>query len=558
MRIQPALTLMNFLSKTLRLSNAMRPVDAFPLAVFRIILAVTFWVWATKFLSDDNWRILFVDPHMLFKYAGFEWVEAWRGNGMWWHFQLTRCAAVCLGIGLFTRVSAATLALSMAYVILVERHIYNNHDYLLGCTAGLCVFLPCDARWSVAAKFRRWRTSRRKTNDRDSSQRRITETGSMHRWQWWLLRFQLGVPYVFGGIAKLDSDWLAGQPAGMYLGPHTDLPVLGTLFEQPIAPIVMAYGGLFFDLTIVPGLMWRWTRPIAIAAALMFHLTNATIFQIGVFPWFMLATLFVFFPLKSLTRWTQRLSPRKASNPLVEEKENSNLPTGRNDPSVLQSSLIGEPGMQGRRLRWSMLNARSRWAIQLAVVYVVIQLLLPIRPWVLPGNPSWNERGQRFSWRMMLRHKDCLLWYCVQSDSESLFVPAKHVMSPNQLQRAPRDPELIRQAADKIQSLAEQIGYPECRVYALALVSLNGRPPRLMVNPDVDLTQVQRGWLRDDWVLQYTGDLPKVVRREPLDRWWQLIQMPKQFSELSELRPSEAEAKFDALSAAEQERVSGG
>ena len=132
-------------------SKAMRPVDAIPLAVFRFVLGVTYWFWTTGYLVEGRWQILFQQPLMLFKYGGFEWVTLWPGDGIWWHFQIARVAAVCFAIGLLTRCSAFVLSFSMTHVLLVERQIYNNHDYLLACTAMLCVFLPCNCAASIDA-----------------------------------------------------------------------------------------------------------------------------------------------------------------------------------------------------------------------------------------------------------------------------------------------------------------------------------------------------------------------------------------------------------------------
>ncbi|MEO1615648.1 MAG: HTTM domain-containing protein [Planctomycetota bacterium] len=473
-------------------------MDAAPLAVLRLILGITFWFWATGYLVDDRWRVYFLEPLMLFKYGGFEWVTLWPGEGIWWHFQITRLVAVCFALGLMTRVSAAVLAASMAYVLLVERQIYNNHDYLLACTAMLCVFLPCGRRLSIDG----WLSSRLFASKQQST---------MPLWIWALVRFQLGMPYVFGAIAKLDTDWLAGQPAGLFVGARTEMPWIGPLFESPAAPYVMAWGGFFFDLLIVPALLWKKTRPLGVLAALAFHLTNATIFQIGVFPWFMLATLYVFFPVGFIPAILKRIKPAKID-------EESKRP--------------------------SIASRRERLLAAFAALYVLVQLMLPIRPWVLPGNPSWNERGQRFAWRMMLRHKDCLLWFKLETKDDFLFVPAGKVMTPNQKQRAPRDPELVRQAALRLQAMAAELGQTECRVYALNLVSLNGRPACAIIDPDADLTKVRRGWWKDDWVIQDPGPLPKSPWRMPLDLWWEEVPVPERFGLLTKMRPSQAEAAF--------------
>lgn len=482
-----------------------------PLAVFRFVLGVTFWFWATNFLSDDRWRILFVQPAMLFKYAGFEWVALWPGDGMWWHFQIARVAGILLALGLASRLNALVLSGSMAYVILVERQLYNNHDYLLACTALVCSFLPCGQSLSLDSLIAtRWRRMRGDDSAADPS---------MPRWQWWLLRFQLGMPYVFGSIAKLDMDWLMGQPAGMFVASRVNTPVIGGLFQLPYAAQFMAYGGLAFDLLIVPALLWKPTRIAGVVAAAAFHLTNATIFQIGVFPWFMLASLFVFFP----DDFIARMLGRKLSS---DKKKTEDV----------------------RFLSWT-----KTLGFNLAVLYVIVQLVLPVRPWLLPGNPSWNERGHRFAWRMMLRHKECLLWFKLESDSDYLFAPANLVMTPNQVQRAPRDPELIRQAALKIKEMAASLGQNECRVHALALVCMNGRPPAMIVNPDTDLTAAKRGWFRDDWVLQHPGPLPSTPWQKPLDEWWRKIEMPARFAELGRYAPSEALRLFEQLSKREKE-----
>ena len=53
-------------------------------------------------------------------------------------------------------------------------------------------------------------------------------------WTVWLLRFQLGVVYVFGAVAKLNPDWLLhAQPLRIWLGANVDLPLIGAWLEQP-------------------------------------------------------------------------------------------------------------------------------------------------------------------------------------------------------------------------------------------------------------------------------------------------------------------------------------
>src|SRR6185436_2691185 len=47
---------------------------------------------------------------------------------------------------------------------------------------------------------------------------------------------------------------------------------------------------------IVPLLLWRRSRPLAFAALVTFHLTTMRLFQLGMFPWIMMASSLVFLP----------------------------------------------------------------------------------------------------------------------------------------------------------------------------------------------------------------------------------------------------------------------
>ena len=485
--------------------RATERVDATIVVYLRIVAGIAIFFWAKSFLDNDLYSVLFQQPRFLFKYAGLEWVKLWPGDGIYWHFVITMIAGVCLTLGLLTRISAALLCLSITYVLLVECSIYVNHYYLLACVAGLFVFLPADRCCSIDRKIRFARGQR-----------------TIPRWQLWLLRFQLGIPYVFGAVAKLNHDWFDGQPSGIILSRNADLPGLGPWLTLPGLDHLMSYGGFFYDLLIVPMLLWRRTRWLGLLLSLIFHLTNAKLLNIGVFPWFMLATLLVFFPVDTVPRiygWFVGAS----KTPSVGDHQSSDelAPT----------------------------NRFARIGMALASLYVGIQLLLPVRPWILPGNASWNERGQRFSWRMMLRDKVTLVHFLIvdSENGEYLFLPSHTVITPNQILTAQRNPELIRQAAVELANLARELGTENCRIYCLALVSLNGRRPEPMIDPTVDLLTVKRGLIHDDWVTPSPGRLSgKSWAIEP-EQWWRHVVLPEPFKPLQGRTPTELREFLKAL-----------
>src|SRR5215218_69974 len=103
-------------------------------------------------------------------------------------------------------------------------------------------------------------------------------------WMVWLLRFQVGVVYVFAGLAKAKADWLLeGQPLGLWLAARTETPILGGLFAAPGTALAMSWAGFLFDTSIVLWLSWARTRLAAYGAVIVFHGLTGYLFNIGMF-----------------------------------------------------------------------------------------------------------------------------------------------------------------------------------------------------------------------------------------------------------------------------------
>ncbi|MGB7345812.1 MAG: HTTM domain-containing protein [Pirellulaceae bacterium] len=506
-------------------------VDSLILAYLRVGIGVSILVWAWIYTKpiDYSGEMLplydpvFLKPRFLFKYAGFEWVQLWPGNGIAWHFFVTKIAAIMLVIGLLTRISAAVLCGSVAYVLLVERQIYLNHYYLLSCLAGLMVFLPAGRRLSVDSLIGIERKSL-----------------VFKRWQLWLLRFQVGIPYVYGAFAKMNGDWMAGQPAKFFLDERQHIPIARFFQQLPSAPLAFAWGGMLYDLLVVPMLLYRRTRWLAVLMSLVFHVANSQLFVIGVFPWFMLAAVIVFFPEDTLAKFrgfTTRLWQWWIS-------KYSDSPASLRETVFLQTSERATvlPSTDAKQAA----SRLGKVGFYLAVTYVCVQLVLPLRHWGLPGNPSWNERGHRFAWRMMLRRKVHLTTFkVVTPDGAYQFFPSTVVMTPYQSEHAEHNPELVRQAAVEMKKLAAEAGVDDAKVYCLCLMSLNGRRPVPIIDPSIDLTTAKRGWFVDSWVNQEHGPLPKEAWNQNKELWWRELKLPEQFKPLEMRLPSELDALLD-------------
>ena len=178
---------------------------------------------------------------------------------------------------MYTRRSAALLCIGLVTLFLMERGIYLNHAYLYCLFAGLLAVVPADRAASL-----------------DVAHGRVAPSATAPLWSLWLLRFQMAVVYAYAGIAKLDPDWRAGRPMHVWLTDRAWYPLIGSLLESKSFALALSWGGLCFDLLIIPALLWRRTRIPALLLAIAFHSMNTILFGVGTFPWFSLVATSLF------------------------------------------------------------------------------------------------------------------------------------------------------------------------------------------------------------------------------------------------------------------------
>jgi vitamin K-dependent gamma-carboxylase len=440
---------------------ARRPVDAASLAVFRICVGVI-CAWEVGRYFHADWIVEFwEEPRFHFHYVGFGWVRPLPGNGMEILWGVLGMCAVLITLGALYRLAATVFAIGFGYTFLVEAATYLNHFYFLTLIAFILAVVPANRVWSI-----------------DALVMRRSRHASIPAWSLWLVRFQVAVLYIGGGIAKMDPDWLRGQPMGAWLAARTDFPLIGGWFDHPMAGVIAAWSGMFFDLFIVFAVAWRPTRYLALLAALAFHFTNSHLFSIGIFPFLALLSLLIFcepdWP-RSLLRAMQGRDHKARAFAT---------------PTALTSrhTLFAKAGLT------------------LGMLYVATQILVPLRHLAMPGRAAWTEAGHSFSWHMKLRDKEGNVSFTVvepRPGRRTTFAPGEGMASWQYDAMSVR-PEFIRQFAHH---LADQ-GGPGTRVYAHAMISLNGRKPQLMVDPKVDLAAEPATLGTPTWVLPLREALP--------------------------------------------------
>lgn len=448
------------------------PVDGASLAVVRIALGLLIAAEAANYLATDWITVSFLDPDYHFTWGLFDWVQPWPGVGMYIHFAILGVLGLCLAAGVAHRIVAPLVVVGFAYIFLLDKAEYLNHFYAALLFLTLVAVAPADRALSFSA-FRR--------PDRPQT---------VPRWAVWILRFQVGVVYFYAGIAKLNSDWVTGEPMGMWLAERSDLALVGPLLEASWAGLAFSWGGLAFDLLIVPLLLWRRTRVFAYCLAVAFHIANWVVFDIGIFPPMMIVATTVFFdpdwPRRVWTR-AQKAAARLPgpAGPTLRRLPAAAVPA----PSAGQG---GAPGAAGRA---------SRLLVPALAVWIAVQLLIPLRHHLYPGLVHWTEEGHRFAWHMKLRDKQGQArFYAVDRQTgERQRLDPFELITRRQYTQASVRPDMLVQFARRLGERERDAGR-DVEIRVEAIVSLNGRPARYLVDPERDLSAVPRTMRTADWI----------------------------------------------------------
>ena len=249
-----------------------REIDNSALIAFRIFFG--FLVACESFGAIiTGWvkRVL-IDPEFTFSFIGLEWLQPLPGFGMYCYFSLMGIFGLAIMLGFRYRIAIISYTILWAGVYFMQKSAYNNHYYLLLLISFLMIFLPANRYASL-----------------DVKQNRVSEEKTMPYWISLLFIIQVGIVYVFASLAKFYPDWLDGTFTRNLLVGSTEIIALKKLFLQKWFYMFIAYMGIIFDLLIVPLLLFKRTRIIALIASLTFHIFNAIFLEIGIFPFFALS-----------------------------------------------------------------------------------------------------------------------------------------------------------------------------------------------------------------------------------------------------------------------------
>jgi hypothetical protein len=489
-----------------RIQALTAPVDVASLAFFRIALgAILLWeVW--RYFTLGWIDLTFLRPHFRFTYHGLEWLPLWPASGLYLHFAVLGVLAFLVMVGLAYRLAIGLFWLAFTYVALLDKTQYLNHFYLVSLVSLLLVFVPANRAWSLDAYF--WP--------------RIARADAP-AWTLWILRFQVAIPYVYGGIAKLNGDWLHGQPMQLWMSRMEGIRGWVPAFGESWLAVVFSYGGLAIDLGVVPLLLWQRTRALAFAWVVAFHVMNSIMFQIGIFPWLMIAATTLFFEPDWPRRVLAWVWPASRSRRANANQQSSD----QKSPDQWSGCAAVHPD------QWSGLwNARTTRQRNIVAVflglYVAIQILVPFRHLLYPGNVDWTEEGTLFAWRMMLDDKAAAVQFVAldRATGRKQPVDPRAFLIGHQLDRMARDPEMIREFAAFLKDAFRVTGKGDVEIHVVALCALNGRRPQLLIDPQIDLGAEPRRWGPQPFIVPLTEPRQGEPWNVPPADWPRHLEIP--------------------------------
>ena len=300
--------------------------------------------------------------------------------------------------------------------------------------------------------------------------RRHSHGGFVPGWGLWLIRFQVGVVYFYGALAKLNTEWFSGRSMEAQLGARMDFPVIGSYFDQTWMVLFFTYAGFLFDLLVVFGLLWRRTRVIFFLSAVFFHLMNKKLFGIDIFPYLMLVATPIFLP----PDWPRHvLGLRRFFGPRPQ----------RDAPAP------GSP---------------NRFLVVLISVWVLLQLTVPFRHAVYPGNVHWTGEGRRFAWHMKLNSYQAVLAFDAYDPVTRAYqrLDPLEYLAPHQWVGLGNQPDMIHQLARHMAMDLEQKGNQGIEIRVTSELALNRGQSSPLINPDVDLGSEPVSLGPASWILR--------------------------------------------------------
>lgn len=437
-----------FMRKYIQLIN--RPYSIAPLVVFRLVFGLMMFGAVIRFWSRGWIHEFYIAPEFHFTYYGFDWIQPLGDPGMYILYSVIGITALGIALGAFYRLSAILFFLSFTYSELIDKTYYLNHYYFVSIIGFLLIFLPANRRFAIDTWIK--------------PQIRRTHVPF---WTIGVIMLQLGLVYFYAGVAKINTDWLLeAQPLKVWLKPKFDTPIIGDLLRHNWVHFFFAWFGMIYDCTVPFFLLNSKTRTIAYGFVIAFHVLTAMLFPIGIFPYVMILSTLIFFSPEFHERILTRME-----------------------------SLFNTKSKAAVTGKFSFYSKFKPFIHAFLILHFVLQIVIPWRYLLYPGDLFWTEEGFRFSWRVMLMEKYGTANFYVKDSRYPGYVPIdnKQYLNDSQIKQMSYQPDMLIQYAhflhDKLAgttmiTYGDTVKLQNPEIRADVFVTLNGRPNQKYVSKE--------------------------------------------------------------------------
>lgn len=394
----------------------------------------------------------YIQPSFHFSYYGFEFVQVYSPEFVYGLFGCVVLSTMGIILGLYYRISIVLFFLVFTYIELIDKTYYLNHYYFISVMACILCFTPAHIVCSI-----------------DSKRKPSIIADTVPRYYEDIIRVMISIVYIYAGIAKINEEWLIrAMPLSLWLPAQDTFPFIGFIFKERVTAYIFSWIGMIFDCTIPFFLMMKRTRILAFCAVLIFHSLTGYFFQIGVFPLVMSLSVLMFFDAnfhKKVLSIFYRASDYSSFSPY---KPHISIP-------------------------------------YIFALILIVQLIVPWRFLLYQGNRFWTEQGYRFGWRVMLMEKSGSATFFVknaQSGKEGIVINSEF-LNRHQEKQMSMQPDMIVQFAHFLGDYHRRKGMAVQAVRAEVYATLNGRPSRLLIDPNINLLECSDDFSEKQWIYHY-------------------------------------------------------
>jgi vitamin K-dependent gamma-carboxylase len=437
-----------------------KPSDPLRLNVFRFLFAFILILQFSNYTSAGFIEKGILAPAFLFHFDYLPFIKPISSAGMKFILLLTLIGPIMMFFRKTLRAGAIIYTLSFSYLFFLDQSYYNNHFYLIILLSIFWIFY-------------------KPTQDSKG-------TESIPFWQHFLFGFMVVLVYFYGGIVKLNSDWLFNQqPTRILLELNSAKSGFPDLLKSEFAIMYITYGGLIFDLCIGFMLIWKRTYLIAVVLTIIFHITNHFIFNIGeggnigIFPMMMIGAIVLFASPDKFRKFLAKFLP--GVTPIY---------TPSNEVVDINSS-------------------KNKRIFAIVSAFLIIQLILPFRPYALNSQVHWTGQASFFGWRMKVTSKKTSVKFFVKfsENEEPQPINIGRIINTMQIDMMAQHVDMIYKFSQYLKHRFEKETGKTPIITADIQVSLNGRPMQAIVDPNTNLANITYSpWSHPDWVLPLKND----------------------------------------------------